>query len=219
VSDPLDARLSAALVVFIGLAVSALLTADVSGRARVALWAKSSASLGFVVLGLVNADAAHAFDRWVLVGLVFAALGDVALALPGERVFLAGVGAFALGHLAYVVAALAHAWPVTAPLYAFAAIGPSLLAYRWLYPRLGKMRLPVAVYVVIITVMVISAFALHGLHAESGRLFLIGALLFYASDLSVARDRFVHRAFFNRAWGLPAYYAAQVCIALSVAAL
>jgi len=37
--------------------------------------------------------------------------------------------------------------------------------------------------------------------------------LFYVSDLSVARDRFVARAFVNRARGLPAYYAAQVLMA------
>jgi hypothetical protein len=44
----------------------------------------------------------------------------------------------------------------------------------------------------------------------------IGAVGFYLSDLSVARDRFVVSEFVNRLWGLPLYYAAQVAMAWSV---
>jgi uncharacterized membrane protein YhhN len=40
-----------------------------------------------------------------------------------------------------------------------------------------------------------------------------GALAFTASDVSVARDRFVRPQFLNRAWGLPLYYVAQLLIA------
>lgn len=42
-----------------------------------------------------------------------------------------------------------------------------------------------------------------------------GAVLFYFSDIFVARQRFVKKAFFNRAAGLPMYYAAQFMIAFS----
>ena len=45
---------------------------------------------------------------------------------------------------------------------------------------------------------------------------LVGAIVFAASDVAVARDRFVARSFVNRAWGLPAYYAAQLVLAWSV---
>jgi hypothetical protein len=45
---------------------------------------------------------------------------------------------------------------------------------------------------------------------------LLGAVMFYASDLSVARDRFVKRGFLNRVWGLPLYYAAQLVLASTV---
>jgi uncharacterized membrane protein YhhN len=47
----------------------------------------------------------------------------------------------------------------------------------------------------------------------------LGAIAFTASDVSVARDRFVRNDFFNRAWGLPLYYCAQLLIALSPAAV
>jgi hypothetical protein len=42
---------------------------------------------------------------------------------------------------------------------------------------------------------------------------------FAASDVSVARDRFVREDFLNRAWGLPLYYGGQLLIALSPAAV
>jgi hypothetical protein len=45
----------------------------------------------------------------------------------------------------------------------------------------------------------------------------IGALLFYLSDLAVARERFFESGFENRLFGLPAYYAAQVILAMTCA--
>jgi hypothetical protein len=39
--------------------------------------------------------------------------------------------------------------------------------------------------------------------------------MFYFSDILVARQRFVKNRFFNRASGLPLYYAAQFMIAFS----
>src|SRR5688500_2280631 len=124
-----------ALVLFIALAVAGLLVADSAGQARRALGFKTSASLGFVLLGLSQASVADTFDRFGLLGLVCAAVGDVLLALPGERSFLAGVGAFALGHLAYAAAAAVYAWPQDVPSYALAFWVPSVVAYRWLFPR------------------------------------------------------------------------------------
>jgi hypothetical protein len=45
----------------------------------------------------------------------------------------------------------------------------------------------------------------------------VGAVLFAASDVSVARDRFVGAGFSNRLWGLPLYVGAQLLLAASVA--
>ena len=55
---------------------------------------------------------------------------------------------------------------------------------------------------------------------DSQRLrFVAGAALFLVSDLAVARDQFVQRAFVNRLWGLPAYYAGQLLIAWTLIGL
>ena len=137
------------------------------------------------------------------------------LALPGEGPFLAGLGLFLGGHVAYVAACASKVAPVAwASPAALAPIVVSALAMAWLWKHVGKLRYAVIAYVVTITAMVDGAIAVYAAHPGHG-LLLAGALLFYLSDLSVARDRFVHESFVNRAWGLPAYYAGQVLMALS----
>lgn len=215
-----QAMLAPALALSTLVFVMLLLVADRRGLSKHALVAKSCASLCFVLLGLLGSGPApSAFDKLILAGLCCAALGDVCLALPGERAFQAGVGAFWCGHALYVAAAyraLDGAWP---PVWAWLAFVPSLAAYAWLYRHLGVMRIPVAAYIGVITTMVAYALALHQVRPEGGFAFALGALLFYASDLSVARDKFVKDAFVNRLWGLPAYYAGQLLIAWSTSAL
>jgi len=86
--------------------------------------------------------------------------------------------------------------------------------WRWLSPNLPTdMRLPVQAYFLVISVMTALACAVSG--AGGPPVVAAGAIAFTASDISVARDRFVHPEFANRAWGLPLYYLAQVLLALS----
>jgi uncharacterized membrane protein YhhN len=212
--------LAPALALLTFVLVAALLLAERRGRSGLALLAKTCASLSFVMLGLFSAaQPAAGFDRWVLSGLLFAALGDVLLALPGERAFQAGVGAFWCGHALYIVAAHHALAGAPLPAWVWLVALPSLAAYAWLFRHLGAMRVPVAAYIGVITTMVTYALGLWLARPAGGLVFLLGALLFYASDLSVARDRFVREAFVNRLWGLPAYYAGQLLIAWSTALL
>jgi YhhN family len=76
-------------------------------------------------------------------------------------------------------------------------------------PHLAELRAPVVVYAAANSDMVLLAF---GVASPLARL---GAALFYASDLDVARDRFVQPCVANRVVGLPLYYAGQVLLALS----
>jgi uncharacterized membrane protein YhhN len=186
-----------------------------AGRAR---GHKTAASVGFVALALsLGALDGGAYGYALLAGLVFSAAGDVALAFPGERPFMAGLVAFLLGHIAYIVAAAARvpvsAWPSG---WSFLPVAGSAAATVWLWPHLGSMRVPVLAYVTAITVMVVGAVAVFARAGAAALPFVLGALLFYASDLSVARDRFVRPSFVNKAWGLPAYYAGQVLFAWSL---
>ena len=94
-------------------------------------------------------------------------------------------------------------------------LAPALFAVlRWLRPHLqGPLRLAVPAYVVLIGAMVaLSAGAAASLACPA---LAIGATLFALSDFSVARERFVSPSFANALWGLPAYFAAQLILALA----
>jgi uncharacterized membrane protein YhhN len=195
-------------------AVASLLVAVRAGDQALRVVSKTAASASFVAIGVARWQAGDPVDSWLVGGLVLCALGD--LLLIGDGTFDAGLLAFVLGHLAYIASfatALAPAaWPIAVilPLAVVAAV-----VVRWLWPRLGRRRLPVAVYVAVISVMVWGAIAA----AAAGALpwtAAAGAALFYLSDLTVARERFVRSEFINRAAGLPLYYAGQVLIALAV---
>ena len=201
-------------------AVAGLLVAEYR-RSRAGLWlAKPIASLAFIWAGLAAGALDSGYGQLVLLGLVLCLVGDVLL-IPLERpaVFRAGVFAFLAGHVAYSAAFL------TRPLdpLGFAA-GTVLLAVvvgavlRWIGPTLpAGMVWPVRVYMFVIGLM--SALACGVTAAGGPWAVAVGALAFTASDVSVARDRFVRHEFVNRAWGLPLYYAAQLAIATTPALL
>ncbi|MDQ1309137.1 MAG: hypothetical protein QG586_1782 [Pseudomonadota bacterium] len=201
-------------------AVAGLLVAEYR-RSRAGLWlAKPIASLAFIWAGLAAGALDSGYGQLVLLGLVLCLVGDVLL-IPLERpaVFRAGVFAFLAGHVAYSAAFL------TRPLDPLGlAAGTVLLAVvvgavlRWIGPTLpAGMVWPVRVYMIVIGLM--SALACGVTAAGGPWAVAVGALAFTASDVSVARDRFVRHEFVNRAWGLPLYYAAQLAIATTPALL
>jgi uncharacterized membrane protein YhhN len=187
------------------------------------LLVKTPLSLLFILTLVTQPDPFMPYSGFLMVGLSCCLAGDVLLALPQKRMFLLGLVAFLLGHVFYVLAFFAAAdlsvWIVLSAVL----IGPvSAFIYRWLRPHLGDMRVPVLLYVVIISFMVMGAFTLWGQgpsNITGRRMILIGAGCFYVSDIFVARDRFVVKEFINRLVGLPLYYGAQFLLALSVSFL
>lgn len=178
---------------------------------------KLLASACFVIFGALRWSPGDAVGAWILVGLGLCAVGDGLLLL--EKGLDAGIVVFLTGHVAYIVA-LMHAtpasrWSVTVliPVVAVALV----VAYR-LWPYLGRRRKAVAAYITVISVMLWGAVAAAMQDAVPGWT-AVGALAFYLSDLAVARNRFVRRAFVNRFVGLPLYYVGQILIALTVGAV
>lgn len=193
----------------------ALLVAELREWSVARAVAKAIASLGFLSVGVLAAGS-DPYARWIVIGLALGVIGDIALLGHDKRSFLLGLSAFLVGHIAYIVA-IAQLAPLRTWLGAVGvfvappiAVGGITLAYLW--TRLGRLRVPVIAYVVAIITMVIGAVATR--HTP----LVIGAVLFFASDLSVARERFVGSTFANKAWGLPCYYAGQLLIAWSLMA-
>jgi uncharacterized membrane protein YhhN len=203
-----------AAIALTGLFVVALLGAERFGAQRGVWIAKPLASLGFIAVACLAGAPGSSYGQTVLLGLGLCALGDVLLIPPGAGpMFLAGMASFALGHAAYATAFWQRGIDRTAVLLALLAmLGVALATLRWLAPRLpADMRVPIRVYIAIISAMV--AFAVGTSVATADPWPAVGALLFALSDLSVARERFVKSAFANLLWGLPLYYAAQLVLA------
>jgi uncharacterized membrane protein YhhN len=113
--------------------------------------------------------------------LALCALGDALLA-QSEKWLKAGIGAFAAGHVVYVVLFLLNGGglgPDVARLMAQILICLAAGAFLvWLWPSLGALRGPVIGYFGIITVMTIVAIGLTNNLGWAG----LGAVLFFASD-------------------------------------
>lgn len=175
----------------------------------------------FVATALTGPQADPGYFRWILAGLLLCMAGDFFLIFfSSKKLFLAGLVSFLAGHVLYTIAFFSLAgsgrgeWIVIALVLAV-----SVVVFAWLRPHLGKMLVPVLAYIAIITAMVIGAASLADTETVSfsGRaLAFSGALLFYVSDIFVARQRFVTRNFFNRAVGLPLYFTAQFLISFSI---
>jgi uncharacterized membrane protein YhhN len=205
-------------IIVCAVAVSGLLLAE-QRRSEVGKWlTKPAASAAFVAVALASGALESVYGQLLLAGLLLCLVGDILL-IPEQRpaVFRAGVFAFLAGHVAYAAAFLTRPLSATWMMVAAALILLVLWqVWRWLRTTLPRdMRVPVQAYFAVIGVMSILACGVTG--AGGPAVVAVGALAFTASDISVARDRFVRPQFLNRAWGLPLYYAAQVLLALSPA--
>ncbi len=178
---------------------------------------KPLASTGFIVSALQHGALDSAYGRAVLAALAGSWWGDVLLIPKMKRAFLAGLGAFLLGHVAFAAAFVARgvAWPVSLAVGALLC-APLALVRQWLMPHVpAAMKAPVMAYMAVITAMVSLAVGTVALRGNT--YILLGAVSFYLSDLSVARDRFVVTEFNNKLWGWPLYFGAQLVLAATVA--
>jgi uncharacterized membrane protein YhhN len=202
-------------------AVLALLVAERRASVRGRYLAKPLAALGFLGVGLAAAaHGAQPYPALVIVGLILGAAGDIGLMLPGRRAFQVGTALFLAGHLAYIAAGLQLGGPARwLGLHAVVALALGVVVLRLLWPHLGPSapapRGLVVAYVVIIMTMALAATTpvVAGARDDRSLLLAVGAIAFLLSDLAVARHRFVSPGFWNKAWGQPAYFAAQLLIA------
>jgi alkenylglycerophosphocholine hydrolase len=154
---------------------------------------------------------------WIDAGIALSIVGDIALLSSGKGAFLVGLGAFLLAHLAYVVAfAPLAVWSPHVAVVAVATLTATALVLRAIWAGAAGLHAPTIAYGLVISAMVIAASAtLGGPLAASATLAAGGATFFYASDASLALNRFrrpiPHAAFFT----LGLYWIGQIGIALA----
>jgi len=158
---------------------------------RTEVWAKPLVLISVIVVALTLGATDDTAGRWLLVALVLGLVGDIALLSESMLRFQVGLGAFLIGHLAYLACFATLGLP--APQWSWAGlIVPvvTLIAIRGVVPsahRLGGTRVsgPVTVYVAVIAAMLVGAWF------TGEPLVAIGATVFVASDAILAVNRFV----------------------------
>lgn len=147
---------------------------------------------------------------WYLVAaLTLSLLGDVYLMLP-DQLFPAGLAAFLLAHVAYIVDF--DATPLARAVWFVVVAGAALpLALRIMRAvPAAPLRVGVGVYMAAISLMVASAIASGGMVATAG------ALLFFLSDSLIAVDRFVAPFAAARVAIIVTYHVAQLLLVIAL---
>ncbi len=179
-------------------------------------WVLQPAFKASMALLLTLAAVGHANvreRRWLMPALLLSATGDWVLALPWWTLsFVVGLAAFLLAHLCFTGALLPLATAARPSMPRIAAAVLMCLAtialLAWFWPHLGRDKLPVTAYIVVLTAMVCTA-----LLAQLPTIWTaVGAVCFAASDSMIAVSRFILG---NEALAVPiwwSYAAAEILI-------
>jgi uncharacterized membrane protein YhhN len=156
------------------------------------------------------------YSYLILSGLCLSLLGDIFVMLPGNKFIKPGLLAFLAGYLLYI---LAFSWNIRIvsypPLLLILALGA--VAYLYLYSRLDKMRLPVLIYVVVVSVMVWLAINRYlSFLDQKGFLVMVGGILLLLSESVWGLNRFRKQFWLAEILILGTYFPAQVLFALSI---
>lgn len=146
--------------------------------------------------------------------LALSSLGDILLDID-QRFFPAGLAAFLLAHLTYIVLFVRNrARPFRAGMRrsfaVLAAVGASGALSAWIVPSVGNLAVPVILYICAITAMVSAAI----LTQRESSWVPAGALFFLLSDSLLAINKFKNPVPLHAylVWGT--YYLAQCGIAM-----
>jgi uncharacterized membrane protein YhhN len=167
--------------------------------------------------------------RFFLPGLIFSLAGDILLLLPNERFFIPGLAAFLLAHVCYIVGlnSTLPPWPALLLFIVVAIIGLALfrgIALGLRHHQQTAMLVPVALYSLILSLMLFSAWATlfrpEWTPLRRGMV-IAGASLFFASDTMLARNLFVTLSSSPsaRLRVMITYHLGQIALAASIASI
>ncbi len=196
-------------LISVGLLIRAIIKGDQTGG-YVFKPLSSALIVTVSILSFTNLDNNASYALIITCGLLLSLLADVILILPWSRSLPVGMAVFLLVQIIYGVGfTLVNPFFPEDLISAAAVLLFGLIVYTLLYPNLGKMRVPVLIYVIAISFML-----WRGLLTGSA-LIIPGAILFYLADGMEAYSRFVNKPVWIRPVYLCLYYAGQLLIALS----
>jgi uncharacterized membrane protein YhhN len=189
-----------------------------TGRRSVEIVAKPLAMALLVGVAATAGDPDGDVRAWLVAGALLGLVGDIALLSNAAVPFMIGLGAFALGHLAYTVAALSidfdPGWAVPGILFAV-----SLFAFRFISRIVPGARAAggtvlagaVIFYGCVISAMVITAWG------TGAALAGVGAMLFVSSDWVLGYQRFVAPLPVGRLGVIVPYHVGQALLIVGLA--
>ena len=204
--------------------IVAVLIGDVCYTILGGLWIKGLTSLGFVLIGIVNLiyifkldGANRKFCIIMLIGLIFAMLGDIVLNL----FFIGGAILFAIGHVFYFIAYCAlQSFKLKDLIFGAVIFVPSALIIL-LVPIFDfggiLMQIVCIVYALIISFMVGKSISnIIVKKSLINILLVIGSVLFFVSDFMLLLNVFGNVGEFADILCLATYYPAQCFLAYSL---
>ncbi|OGB37781.1 MAG: hypothetical protein A3B67_11355 [Burkholderiales bacterium RIFCSPHIGHO2_02_FULL_66_10] len=154
---------------------------------------------------------------WLLAALAASLAGDVFLMLEG--LFIPGLAAFLLAHIAYIALFRQGVpWLANRPAtWGVAAVGLGMYAMLWFGGLPPGLRGPVAAYVLAIGLMAAQALGRASVQRDGPSMVVaVGAACFMLSDALLAINRFVSPLPMSAFWVLGSYYAAQCLMVMGV---
>jgi len=210
------------LLPILAVTVTLLIRAEFRGQRRQIYLLKPISTLlviAMALLSLLEPGWNRTYTLGVLLGLLFSLGGDIALMfMDNRRAFLLGLASFLVAHVVYTLVFTLLGQP--APwdwLSAVLLLAAGAFVFRLLLPNLGSMKVPVIVYILVISLMVhqaLTTFSSPLFSPGQAWMVVIGALLFYFSDLVLALNRF-YKPLKNHRLSLALYYGGQMLIALA----
>ena len=144
---------------------------------------------------------------------LFSAVGDVLLDVGRDRLFVPGLVSFLIAQIFYsVVFAKEFKFRKERLLVAAAII--IYVSVIYFLSDLGKLQIPVLIYMIMITVMgILASFSKRPVNGV-----LAGALLFIVSDSLIAINKFIHPFPYSTIFIIITYYSAQYRIGMGMLA-
>ena len=174
----------------------------------------------FVFL-FVSTDGLEGIAFWFGIGITLSLVGDVLLMLPKEQ-FIAGLIAFLLAHLAYIIglnqglppfSVIGLVWAVL--LGIIAAQFYKHLAVGLIRQKKESLQKPILTYIAVITIMLLSALLTLSRPDWDSRIAItvsIGAALFALSDAFLAWNKFVQPIKNGRVMNIVTYHLGQIVL-------
>lgn len=216
------------IICIVGLLVQLLfIKVELENKYLTAVILKGMAALVFVILGFICGQQSInlEFAKMVKLGLIFGMLGDILLNLRhlfkkiDSLIFLVGILVFLTGHIFYLLALL----PLCTNTLVAIIIGTviTILLLIWIFSKIeAKITFKIfGIFYIGAIVIMTSVASINYLNNPNtnGLIYLIGALLFTASDIILIFNTFGKESKKSmRIANLLLYYLGQLAIALSL---